>query len=324
MAQKPVQPSAASWLGLALPALLLSTGGLCLGVTIGRPSAVAAGPGGDALDTDGDGLNDDIEQILLTDPFMADTDGDGFSDLIEVAQQSDPLDYFAVPDVENYSVGMVAEVAPNASGSSHNLHVVMPVYVPGGIVEDMRLDVGFFYKGKKTLISAPVLLAQSNATVTDGINPGDIVLTVDMRVPEMLVLALGQMSFFAVATPPLGSPQSAVAAKLDLATSAGVVLAISKTPYGAFGGTGSGGSGSSGGADSVYRPLDDDDDIPPSWASGQFCTQETQTIGASGPVLTQEVSAAACEDADAHCMPGCANLVGSTFDVLDPAALIGG
>ncbi|CAN5451451.1 hypothetical protein BH23VER1_BH23VER1_04010 [soil metagenome] len=48
---------------------------------------------GSALDSDGDGLSDDQEAALRTDPFNADTDGDGQSDGEEVlAAGTDPLD----------------------------------------------------------------------------------------------------------------------------------------------------------------------------------------------------------------------------------------
>jgi hypothetical protein len=46
-------------------------------------------------DTDGDGLSDDEEKQLGTNPFLIDTDGDGFNDLLEVRLSSsgfDPLD----------------------------------------------------------------------------------------------------------------------------------------------------------------------------------------------------------------------------------------
>jgi hypothetical protein len=43
------------------------------------------------LDSDGDGLTDDEERALGTDPFSADTDGDGIIDAIEVTTGDDPL-----------------------------------------------------------------------------------------------------------------------------------------------------------------------------------------------------------------------------------------
>ena len=44
------------------------------------------------VDSDGDGLTDDEEAVLGTDPLQADTDGDGHTDGAEVANGTDPLD----------------------------------------------------------------------------------------------------------------------------------------------------------------------------------------------------------------------------------------
>ncbi len=48
------------------------------------------------VDADGDGLSDDAEGIIGTDPNRADTDGDGVSDRTEVQQGTDPLTGLAV------------------------------------------------------------------------------------------------------------------------------------------------------------------------------------------------------------------------------------
>ena len=51
------------------------------------------------VDTDGDGLSDDEERQLGTDPTNPDTDGDGYPDGLEVFLNSDPLDPRSTPDV---------------------------------------------------------------------------------------------------------------------------------------------------------------------------------------------------------------------------------
>lgn len=43
------------------------------------------------LDSDGDGLSDEEERALGTDPSLRDTDGDGVTDIEEVEQGTDPL-----------------------------------------------------------------------------------------------------------------------------------------------------------------------------------------------------------------------------------------
>jgi Bacterial TSP3 repeat len=56
-------------------------------------SASAAGNSSAALiDSDGDGLSDEEERLLGTNPLLADSDGDGFDDLEELLAGTDPLD----------------------------------------------------------------------------------------------------------------------------------------------------------------------------------------------------------------------------------------
>ena len=50
-------------------------------------------------DTDGDGICDDDELIIGTNPYLADTDGDGYPDGLELALGSDPLNPKSVPDI---------------------------------------------------------------------------------------------------------------------------------------------------------------------------------------------------------------------------------
>jgi YD repeat-containing protein len=59
------------------------------------------------LDSDGDGLSDEDERRLGTDPFNPDTDGDGYPDGLEVALGSDPLDARSVPDIRPPAVLIV-------------------------------------------------------------------------------------------------------------------------------------------------------------------------------------------------------------------------
>jgi YD repeat-containing protein len=67
----------------------------------GRPgsSAETSATGSSLLDSDGDGLSDQEERALGTDPFRPDSDWDGYPDGLEVALGSDPLDGASIPDI---------------------------------------------------------------------------------------------------------------------------------------------------------------------------------------------------------------------------------
>ncbi len=69
-------------------------------------------------DYDGDGLTNDQEENLGTDPTLADSDGDGYSDLSEIQGGSNPLDIDDIPDSDLIIVPAV-EVGymPQATGT---------------------------------------------------------------------------------------------------------------------------------------------------------------------------------------------------------------
>ena len=68
-------------------------------VTDTPPPLIQATP----IDTDGDGLSDDEERALGTDPLKADTDGDGYSDATEVRSGYNPLGTGKIRESGNYS-----------------------------------------------------------------------------------------------------------------------------------------------------------------------------------------------------------------------------
>jgi hypothetical protein len=65
-----------------------------------------------SIDSDGDGLTDEEERRLGTNPFNPDTDGDGYPDGLEVALGSNPLDPSSVPDIRPPAIfiGPVLEI----------------------------------------------------------------------------------------------------------------------------------------------------------------------------------------------------------------------
>ncbi len=83
----------------------------------------------DGPDSDRDGLNDPIEQIVGTRADQADTDGDGTTDLVEVRQGQNPLDGLALPQ------GVVANLPLGGSTTGLSREVVaLGLHVDGTLV----------------------------------------------------------------------------------------------------------------------------------------------------------------------------------------------
>ena len=89
-------------------------------IALGLPS----GP-----DTDHDGLTDDVEFVLGTNPLKADTDGDGIPDGVEIAQGTDPLDGLTA---RTGIVGATGTPAPAIDVSAFN-DIVVVADVQGGV-----------------------------------------------------------------------------------------------------------------------------------------------------------------------------------------------
>lgn len=93
-------------MSVALMAVALGCGGTGTG---GGNADGGAGDGGAGLDRDGDGLTDEEEGNLGTDPDNPDSDGDGLSDGDEVDLGTDPLDPDSdgdgIPDGDEVAIG---------------------------------------------------------------------------------------------------------------------------------------------------------------------------------------------------------------------------
>ncbi len=80
-----------------------AAGAMSRGVLPTAGFVVPGGPLGPAEagpDSDGDGIPDQYERAMLTDPGRADTDGDGYPDGLEVALKSDPTDPASQPKIQ--------------------------------------------------------------------------------------------------------------------------------------------------------------------------------------------------------------------------------
>jgi hypothetical protein len=84
-----------------------------------------ASRGGEAVDSDGDGLSDDDEvNVTGTDPLNPDTDGDGQADGAEVVAGTDPVSsssFFAIRSVDRLSATEVRLVWSSVEGRTYGV-----------------------------------------------------------------------------------------------------------------------------------------------------------------------------------------------------------
>ncbi len=295
--------------------LALAGAAFAAGVSLARSSELLAAPGL-AFDTDGDGLSDHNELILGTDLYGVDTDGDGFTDLEELARQSDPIELLQSPVPQPVSLGMTGRVADGCA------RILVPVYLEDANLAGMDFRVGVMVLGQVFEVVPSVYLPVTTAVVRPAKYAPDVVVSLELNIPESLIHTFGSISVYATARP-LGAPAPIAAAVFNMVAANGVVMVVSPTHTTGFGG-GGGSSANGSGIDVVFRPISEPDDIPTNWAPAQYCVQTTSTIGLVGSKIQQQVEAADCEPADGFCRPDCQYLVGTTFEMLDPLALIGG
>ena len=271
-------------------------------------------------DADGDGLVDAQEQVLSLNQNSADTDNDGYSDLEEIARHSVPTMPQSTPLPSNINLAL------SARGDSGRLVVVYAVYLGDREPADIELSMGVLLRDRIGQIPPWYFMREAWMTLHPGAEPGTSVMVVESSLPPNFIHAIGNVSIYGV----VEDSQTGVALAadvVDLGSQNGVVFMRSMPPIrtatqvgGAIGGT----QPLSG---SVYLPIPPggDGDIPMSWVPGQVCYQKTQVVGAGGGLITHEVVEAECRDGwDAYCKTDCASSVGSTYDTLDPAVLIGG
>ena len=275
----------------------------------------------DHADADGDGLVDAQEQVLSVNQNNADTDGDGSSDLEELARHSQPKMPQSTPLPSTVDLGMTAR------GDSNRLVVVFAIYLGDLQPADIRLNLGALLGNRMGDIPPWYFMRDAWMTTVPAEAPGTSLMVVESCLPPNFVHALGNVSLYGV----IEDAQTGVALAadvVDISSQNGVIFLRATPPirstHAQVGGSGGGSQPRSG---SVYLPLPPggDGDIPMSWIPGQVCYQKTQIVGAGGGIVTHEVVEAECRDGwDAYCKTDCDGSVGSTYNTLDPAVLVGG
>jgi hypothetical protein len=153
---------------------------------------------------------------------------------------------------------------------------------------------------------------------------------IDVPIATQTIRNVGELNVYATVGN-YGSGVVACAAAIRLASVNDVPVWCMPDPYfvppsGDGGGTTllpDPGNATSGGT--IFVPLMPPDDLPVTWTPGEICYQRATPVGYSGALVTQEVTRAECvSNWDAYCAPTCSQTVGSTYNEVDPLALLGG
>jgi hypothetical protein len=260
-------------------------------------------------DGDHDGLTDNGELTLGTSPDEADSDLDGYSDCEELARHTSPLKNFWAPGPQGYSVGL------GAYQLNGKLHISTALYAQSGTLQGVTFKLYSLISGN--LLELPESVYTDNAVLNTlaAKVPGELLMTVDFPVSGSPLIRTGAMSLLAT----LQNGSAIIAADaLNLSYSGGMMSEFVSSRDLCQGGNGAHPGG-------VYRPLGGGS-VPNTWAPGKICHQTTDIVGVNGAMVTQEIVSAECQDGwDAYCdASSCSGSVGSTIQILDPGALIGG
>jgi hypothetical protein len=270
-------------------------------------------------DLDHDGLPDRQEGILGTCPSLPDTDADEFTDTEEFARGSSPIYSVSIPHSTGLHVGM------SARGESDGLHGFIAVYLPDSNFRNVNLRIGML-SGTR-IVYLPETFVDTRATLefVAASQPSASIALVDFRFPRQWVDRTGHLTMFATLGR-VGSGRIDSVSVIELFNIGGViVLAVpDPTSIPALQFDGGGGVTTSGGT--VYKPLTaSSDDTPRGWTTEEVCYQQSQPVGLSGSIVTNEVISAECMSGfDGSCPTTCADSVGSTYTSIDPTVLIGG
>lgn len=267
-------------------------------------------------DLDGDGLSDDQEAVLHTDPFLADTDGDGYGDGEEFARQSDPASALSTPE-NSGTQGPSGNLT--ARGEGGKLRLVIGVHEPEFQFGDAWVRIGVFASQQVFEVPVERLMALGEIFQVGGTSNSRLTV-IDLPINPDFVHLHGAASFF-MATGSFTAQQLDNASKIDV-ISDGETLFLQATPRP----TDTGRQTSQGGG-TIRQPLPVDSTTPPesSWISGAVCYQRSEVIGVNGARMLHQVVEADCVTGwDSFCSGDCAASIGETYETVDPWSLIGG
>jgi hypothetical protein len=274
-------------------------------------------------DQDGDGLYDNSEQLLGTDPLVVDSDGDGCSDLYEVSSFADPLNSTSVPAAGRFVRPFTYQL------DAATIRFSFLIFEPAGQAETVIDRWGLIYRDRWEDASPflPIVRFQRRIDTLGTQAPsGSAVFEVGYNTPRILFYDqdpnyLGWHLYFSANW---GSSVVHGVFNLRLVRGQLVETLFASTP--------GGGGGQLGASFATFRPFDATGAEAATWQRNRACVLYLS----NAPYHQQEtglawfpVRSASCEPmGNAYCAPGCATTEWSVQNnqavrLLDPFALAG-
>lgn len=261
-------------------------------------------------DFDGDGLPDSQEVVLGLMPFSADTDGDGYGDGEELARQTDPLDDQSIPMSDSISCTLTAR------GGDNSLRLVIGIHEPAGEIGQSKLRIGALTSQGAVSVPLGRFLGLADIYTSHGTN-GSRVTVIDLPIQARFIHVNQHVTFF-LAAGNLSNSVYDAAAKVDIQSVDGTLMLLRPLQASVLSIQGGG---------SIRQPIPESQSpsAPSAWIPGAICFQRSSTVGSNGAIVLKEVVEANClQGWDSFCSSDCSGSVGSTYETIDPVALIGG
>lgn len=308
------------------PVAVIAAAGTFLWRTEGGASRALEASTNAWSDQDGDGLSDREEGILQTSPIMADTDGDGFSDLEEFARGTSRLLPTAALADDALAIGV------SVCDRAGQFEVVLALYLPDANLRNKEFSMGLVAGRRVVELNRDQVLAGASIALHPAATSEALLAIVRVPFNPQVVHAVGGLSLYATVGH-AGTGLVSASGSIRLIGIDGVAMLCLPDPFAVPPPPPPNGvsiapqTGASTGANggTIFVPLTFDNDPPTLWSPGQICYQKSSPVGTNGLLITHEVVRADCMDNwDAFCPPTCSASVGSTFEDVDPLALLGG
>ena len=262
------------------------------------------------LDQDGDGLDNALEFGQHSALDRVDSDGDGWNDAEELARGTLATAACSQPTLSASSVGARSYMRGG------KLHTAFAVYLRDSSFANVHLDIGIYANSRMAPLAPSSYVQRMSVITVPTHDAGALVTILDVVLPSAPLIANGKMSIWG--TLKIGNEfVSATAINLVMrdGTPSELIQPSQMAPN----------AEQQLGPGLLYRPLGGTQ-TPIQWSSGEICFQRMQAVGSHGAVVTQEVTSATCVTGwDGYCDgASCTTSVGTTVDLVDPGALIGG